>query len=273
MIYCIWYPSGGFGHFVNAVLTLHGKNFHQTTDTDAHPAKNGNFHNFKLAVPKYFHDPKKYQFEFDRYKNYSVLIDNGINNETESFRNTFPYSQTIKICYSDFSWPVVAKTMIIKAQQLDFEKEIQPDDINWKSNEDWTIREKYFLYLKDHYLRNQWKPNNDSNLMIEDMLDYQLFRQRLTQFGIEVDNFSLLWDSWAISNTEYTQPVIAAQNIIKSVKQDIPMDISGLSLWTQAVVNYYICLTYNYEIPANDFSAWFENTQQIKNLLKDKCES
>ena len=72
---------------------------------------------------------------------------------------------------------------------------------------------------------------------------------------------------------EYTQPVITAQNIIKSLKQDIPMDISGLSLWTQAVVNYYIWLTYNYEIPANDFSAWFENTQQIKNLLKDNCES
>ena len=27
MIYCVWYPSGGFGHFINAVLTLYSKDF------------------------------------------------------------------------------------------------------------------------------------------------------------------------------------------------------------------------------------------------------
>jgi len=273
MIYCIWYPSGGFGYFVNAVLTLHGKNFHKTTATDAQPSENGNFHNFKLATPKYFHDPKKYQFDFDQYKNYSVLIDNGSNNETDIFKNIFPDSQTIKICYSDFSWPIVAKTMVIKAQQLNFEETIYPEKSKWDSNEDWAIREKYFLYLKDHYLRDRWKPNNNHTLMIEDMLEYQIFRQRLTQFGIVMNDFSSLWDSWTISNMEYIQPVITAQNIIKSLKQDIPMDVSGLSLWTQAVVNYFIWLNYNYEIPANDFSAWFDNTQQIKNLLKDNYES
>ena len=27
MIYCVQYPSGGFGHFINAILTLHGVEF------------------------------------------------------------------------------------------------------------------------------------------------------------------------------------------------------------------------------------------------------
>ena len=273
MIYCIWYPSGGFGHFVNAVLTLHGKNFQRSTDTKAQSGKNGNFHSFKLAVPTYLHDPEKYHFNFDQSKNYSVLIDNGIANETELFRNIFQDSQTIKICYSNFSWPIVAKTMIIKALYLDFEKTIQPDDLNWKSHDNWALREKYFLYLKDHYLRNKWKPNNDHNLMIDDMLEYQLFQQKLTQFNIDVDNFFPLWHDWMTSNIEYIQPVLTAQHIIKSLTRNISMEITGLSLWTQAVVNYFIWLTFNYEIPANDFSAWFENTQQIKNLLKDNCGS
>ena len=27
MIYCVWYPSGGFGHFINAVISLYGVDF------------------------------------------------------------------------------------------------------------------------------------------------------------------------------------------------------------------------------------------------------
>ena len=267
MIYCVWYPSGGFGHFVNAVLTLHGKNFQQSIDTDASPSKNGNFHTFKLAVPTYFHDPEMYQFEFDQSKNYSVLIDNGINNETEVFRNTFPDSQTIKMCYSDFSWPVVAKTMIVKAQQLDFEKAIRPEDTNWKSNDDWAIREKYFLYLKDHYLRDKWRPNNIShNIFVEDLLDYNNIVNTVNSAGIVLDNFEELYQQWQKYNLCYFQPIVIAKEFINGTTLDTPIT----DIWTQAVVYYQIWCRYGVEVPHNDFANFFQDQQQFQQWLKDK---
>ena len=126
MIYCVWYPSGGFGHFINAVLNLHGKNFVRPTN-EIKFSHTGNLHALELPAPKYCHDPKNYNFSFDQNFNYSVLIDNGINNEGEKFKTIFPTAHIIKLCYNDVSWPIVAKTMIDKAMQSSLDEQLTPD--------------------------------------------------------------------------------------------------------------------------------------------------
>ena len=82
MIYCVWYPSGGFGHFVNAVLTLHGRDFERPERVDYQFSKKGNSHELQLVAPKYLKNPTHYDFDFSSTDHYSVLIDNGINDES-----------------------------------------------------------------------------------------------------------------------------------------------------------------------------------------------
>ena len=125
MIYCIWYPSGGFGHFVNAVISLHGDNFVRPKNK-LEFSDNGDSHLLDLTAPKYFHD-NKYNFTFDDNVNYSVLIDNGINNEGVKFLENFPSAKVIKMCYTDNTWPVIAKTMIDKLNADHTKGQIAPD--------------------------------------------------------------------------------------------------------------------------------------------------
>jgi len=94
MIYCVWYPAGGFGHFINAIISLYGKNFAKSHSADLNFSPTGDSHQYALAAPKYLHDPDNYQFEFDQNKNYIVLIDNGINNHSDRFRSFFPEAKT-----------------------------------------------------------------------------------------------------------------------------------------------------------------------------------
>ena len=101
MIYCIWYPSGGFGHFVNSILTMYGENFARPHNQKIKFGSNGHAHDIKLVAPTYFHDPETYNFNFDNSVNYSVLIDNGMANEGLRFKSFFPDAHIIKMCYLD----------------------------------------------------------------------------------------------------------------------------------------------------------------------------
>ena len=179
MIYCVWYPSGGFGHFVNAVLTLHGNNFVRPKKSLTFSA-DGDSHNLDVVVPKYHHNHWPYKFEFDENKNYSVLIDNGINNESSTFETNFSNAAVIKICYTDHSWPVVARTMIYKAMKSSIESALPIDE--WDVDEPWARREKYFLFLRDHQLKNAWRPENENFINVEHLFDYNDFYNRLHDF-------------------------------------------------------------------------------------------
>ena len=260
MIYCVWYPSGGFGHFINAVLSLYGNNFVRPSNHVEFSA-NGNSHNLKLVVPKYKDDCWE-GFQFDPMVNYSVLIDNGIANETTNFLKVFPASNTIKICYTDYSWPIVARTMIEKSIPSTLEAQLPSWD-----NTNWAVREKYFLYLRDHELRSKWKPNyNTYNIFIDDLLNYQNFYNKLSNFGIA--DFNTLWQQWFFANSKYIEPIILAKKIISAVHTRENIDLTGYQdLWTQAVVYYFIWLEFEFEVPHNDYANWFTNTNDIVIML------
>lgn len=265
-LYCIWYPSGGFGHFINAILSLHGKNFVRPK-TQLKFSNNGNSHNLDLVVPKYFHGTWTKTFEFNDKKNYSVLVDNGINDENEQFKSVFPNARVIKICYTDYTWPIVARTMIDKAMNSNIENELPVDA--WNTKDLWAKREKYFLFLRDHLLRSAWKPNSvDFTLKIDDMIEYADLLNALEFCGIELDSFYAIWTQWQAANQKYITPIQDAKTIVNYVKNNISSDLTHITdIWSQSVVYYYIWLEFGIEVPHNDYADWFTNTNDIVIML------
>lgn len=263
MIYCVWYPSGGFGHFVNAILTLHGDNFvRPKNNLEFSPV--GDSHQLDLVAPKYFKN-QYVKFDFLDEKNYCVLVDNGINDEGEQFKQFFPTATTIKICYSDRTWPIVARTLIDKAMRSNIDQELTLD--NWDSNEDWARREKYFLFLRDHALRYAWKSTTTTMLFVDDLLDYNCLFDKLNSV-VKIEPFEQLWLSWYSANSKYIEPCKIAQNIISQIKLNQTCDISAIKdIWTQAVVYYYVWIEFGVEVPHNDFCNFFTNTDQIARLV------
>lgn len=265
MIYCVWYPSGGFGHFVNAVLTIHGKDFVRPTNSLTF-SKNGNSHSLNLVVPKYLHECWPGGIEFSNDKNYCVLIDNGITNESELFKSKFPDSKIVKICYSDKSWPVVARTMINKAMGSSIDNELSINE--WSSDEPWARREKYFLFLRDHQLRHAWKPNNEYVLFVDNL--YKSYSECYTMLDsvAPVETFVDLWNEWRAANNEYINPVIVADTVVENVMLNQSIGLTHITdVWTQAVIYYFIWLKFDIEVPHNDFADFFTNTKQIIDLV------
>jgi hypothetical protein len=270
MIYCIWYPGGGFGHFINSILNVHGRNFARPNDQSIQFSKDGNAHAVELVAPKYLNDPDTYNFQFDRGQNYSVLIDNGINNEGERFKTVFADAAVIKLCYGNNSWPIVARTMIDKAAKSTLLDQLPVDPDKWSHNESWAQREKYFLYLRDHNLRSAWKPSSSThNLLIDQLLEYDHLCERLIEFGIELDDFSQVWTQWRQVNHIYINPVTNALGVLDKVKNNINQNLDYIdNLWDQAVLYYFLWTEFGQEVPHNDYADFFLTTSEIRKWLK-----
>jgi hypothetical protein len=272
MIYCVWYPSGGFGHFVNAILTVYGDNFVRPKKS-LEFSSTGDSHSLDLVVPKYFHECWPGGIEFLKDKNYCVLIDNGIDNQSGDFKTTFPNATVIKICYSTNSWPVVARTMIEKAMNSTIEEQLPVDQ--WDTAEPWAQREKYFLYLRDHPLRHAWQSKSkiimeDNELDVGELYeDYDWCRSSINGI-VKTEDFYDLWKEWREANAKYIDPVKIADKILSCILTNHHEDLIHITdSWTQAVVYYYIWAKYNIEVPHNDYSNWFTNTADIVKMLEE----
>lgn len=263
----MWYPAGGFGHFINSILTLYGQGFVRPNNTEFSFSNDGNSHALELVAPKYYNDPEDYNFSFEQSEIYSVLVDNGNNNETKRFLNYFSNPQVIKVCYTDYSWPIIARTMIEKGMRVGFDQEVNLDSDAWPTTEDWALREKYFLFLRDNHLRSAWRNDSAcSNLLVEDLLKYKRFKDRLISFGIVTETFEDFWLEWRKANNKYIDPCETARYVLDNIdKEESLTHISDI--WTQAVVYYYIWLTYEFEVPHNDYNNWFTNTKDISIML------
>ena len=64
--------------------------------------------------------------------------------------------------------------------------------------------------------------------------------------------------------------MLAAQDIIKNIKSNKDVDLTMITdVWTQAVVYYYIWLEFHVEVPHNDYSNWFTNTEEVAIMLNN----
>lgn len=264
MIYCVWYPSGGFGHFVNAVLSLYGDNFVRPQGTLKF-SDSGDSHEIDVVVPKYYQNCWPYKFEFDTNKNYSVLVDNGINNESEDFKSKFPTATVLKICYTIRSWPIVARTMIDKAMKSSIELELLVSE--WDVDHSWARREKYFLFLRDHQLKNAWRPQDSNFINVEHLLDYKSFYNRLNELAV-VSSFEQSWQQWRSVNSKYIDPVETAFLAMQHIQSQQTFDLRHVTdVWSQAVIYYYFWICFGVDIPHNDFANWIDSTDQLAALL------
>jgi hypothetical protein len=270
MIYCIWYPSGGFGHWINSIISLYGDNF-QRPIGQLKFNSDGNSHNLPLVLEPYNTNIKD-QFvlpPIDQNINYTLLIDNGIGDESDNFKHLINDHVIIKICYDDYTWPVIAQTCIIKAMNSSLEQEFAVKD-SWHENVGWSQREKYFLTLRDHSYRYKWNSQNNCHcIQIDDLIDYDRTRQRIESFGIQLGDFRDLWETWWGQNCRYFQPVTVSRFVVDAIKRDYFMDLRTINdIWTQSVIYYYLWLEFDQEIPHNDYADFFSDTEQIKRCLK-----
>lgn len=264
MIYCVWYPSGGFGHFVSGILNLYGDNFVRPRGI-LNFSPNGNSHSLDLVVPKYFHNCWPHEFKFDKNKNYSVLVDNGTDNESDNFKTKFPNATVIKICYTDRCWPVVARTMIDKAMKSSIESVLSADE--WAVDEPWARREKYFLFLRDHQFKNAWRPKNEKFISVEHLFDYNGFYNQLNKF-VKLAPFEDIWQQWRSANSKYIDPVETASMAMQHIKNKQTFNLRQVTdIWDQAVIYYYFWIWFGVEIPHYDFANWIDSTDQLAALL------
>lgn len=269
MIYCIWYPSGGFGHFVNAAISMYGEGFKRPKQSFVF-SRSGNSHALDLVAPKFYPTTVHYDYEFDTDFNYTVLVDTGINNESTAFEDSFNDHKVIKICYSDISWPIVSRTMIEKAMNADFDSEARKNSTCWQSSADWAVRENYFLFLRDHHLRPKWKPNTKYyQLFVDDIIDYQRLIKKIRTFNINIDDFSSLHQEFINTNNTSIKPVLESLKLINAVNanQEINLGYFENNLWAQSVVYYFIQVIFGFEVPHNDYSQWFTSVEEIVKML------
>lgn len=268
MIHCIWYPSGGFGHFVNAMICMHGENFARPNG-EFTIADDGNSHALPLLIEKYCNKQPFHMPCLDSDLDYTVLIDNGINDESMHFLVDFPGCHVIKVCYDDRSWPVIAYAHIVKALRSDLEQILDIDRDRWPVLDNWVQREKYFLYLRDHYLRTAWRRTDGiDTLPISCLYVYQDLVQGLRDTGICVEGGAADWYKWFHANHRYISPVLLAQQIIWDLNHGLDRSLHHITeLWTQAVIYYYLYLEYGQEVPHNDFANFFASIGQIRNWL------
>jgi len=269
MIYCIWYPPGGFGHYVNSVISIYGENFKRPGTTDFKFSRSGNSHGNERTAPVYFHDSNNYEFDFEPDYHYSVLIDNG-NNISRKFEKFFPGATVIKISYDDVSWPILAKTVVSKAQGIaDFDNHFSELLKHWDSSEPWAIRENYFLYLRDNPLRKFWPKTEHLTLDLLEIVDYNKFITKISNGNIVLTNFENTHHQFLQHNQDYIKPVTESLQLMDAVSRGTEFDLSWFknNIWAQAVVYYFIWLKYGIEVPHNDYSDWFTNVKDIATML------
>jgi hypothetical protein len=160
---------------------------------------------------------------------------------------------------------VVARTMIDKAMKSNIEKQLSIDA--WKTNEPWARREKYFLFLRDHQLKNAWRPRDKNFINVEHLFNYNDFYNRLNEF-IELESFENIWQLWRTANSKYIDPVDTANMVMQHIKNKQTFNLRQVTdIWNQAVIYYYFWIWFGVEVPHQDFANWIDSTDQLAELL------
>jgi len=287
-LYTIQYPSGSFGHFTNLILSTYGENFtKQKVELKFKNKMNsGSSHFISSQIQKYY--------DVDRYKEYAataltddyialtkngnyttVIIDSGIADDSDTFKQFFPNANCIKICYTDYSWPFSAKSFYTRCmsevllEETKIDDFINPDKDKWISAEPWEKREKYFLFLRDHEFRQMW--NLSSSPLTVDVnayLSYETLYNSLSNI-VKLSNFHELYDKFYKNNSIHIDWYLRCREILSAIQNNQCIDLTDISddLFSQATINYYIQILYNFEIPAWDYRDWFSSTDQIFSML------
>lgn len=280
-IVSVQYPSGGFGHFMHVILSTHCKKFNgKKINYKFGPG--GDSHNYPVGLPKYhklstFNKTTYQQCLNNITSEYStVLIDSGIDNDSNEFQQIIIPNISIRVCYNDWTWPLLARMFYtrcmsaVNGTEQNINQWIFPLSTEWECHDAaWAKREKFFLYLRDHEFRYSWRENHSTlNIPIDYILDYSLLKTSLEQFFV-LDDFDILYQHWYQTNYKHFKFFLDAKFVWDNLHNRV--DLSHITdLFTQSLVYYYIWLKYNIETPHNDYHEWFTNTKDIIEMLNNQ---
>jgi hypothetical protein len=287
-LYTIQYPSGSFGHFTHLLLSNYGDNFtkQETELKFKNKMNSGSSHFVSSQIKKYYSADlyKDYAkknliddyIELTKNGNYTtVIIDSGITDDSEEFKQFFPGANCIKICYTDYSWPFSAKAFYTRCmsevllEKTKIDDFIKPEKNKWQSSESWELREKYFLFLRDHEFRRRW--NLSAAPMTVDVDAYFDYNSLYKSFSniVKMNNFNELYDKFYENNLIHIDWYIRCREILSAIQNNQHIDLTDITddLFSQATINYYIQILYNFEIPAWDYRDWFSSTDQIFSMF------
>jgi hypothetical protein len=101
------------------------------------------------------------------------------------------------------------------------------------------------------------------------MLDYSQLHNQLLTSGVELDNFEALYLDWYEANKQYINSVKNSQLAIESIKNNVNMSLDLMSSkWDQAVLYYFLWITFGKEVPHNDYADFFSDTSCVRKWLK-----
>ena len=280
----IQYPPGGFGFYIARLINSFVTNVVRTADQFEFD-KVGSSHLLPLVAGDI-----EYQRNRDLYDpdpQYWPAIQDGqfvviphcpgmADDSLHRVLDTFPNAAILRVVYHDSAWPLVFQNCIIKAKLGSLAQDVAFASTTYGSSDAWAVRENYTLVLQGHDFRNIWKPidhhrvhNLDvyqlltdpvcalttiAKVVVGEVYGLETLPQRHQQFLTLNQNTT---DHLEIYRTATTLPRACDLGHIQD-------------LYQQAVFNFYVQSTYDIEIPVNDYSDWFINTDQVLSLLSIK---
>jgi len=277
------YPSGGYGYYLTRLINGFITNVVKTSDDFLFDSV-GTSHQLPLVAGCIHFDQTKtligisdkYHYDIDQQKYILIPYCTGIqsDNVTE-LTNTFTNAKVIRLYYKDDTWPLVFQNCIIKAAQKTLENAVEFNDVAFGSSDDWARRENFFLLLKNHHFRHMWNECWSSqflNINIVDLLtDPENCLRSIAKFIngtiVDLDLLPSRHQQFLDSNLN-TVRHMEILDIVKNLK--LNQNLKHIDhLYQQAVLNFYLQLKYNFEVPSNDHSDWFTNTTDIVKMLED----
>lgn len=284
----IYYPSGGYGFYLARLINRYVRNIVQVDDKFEFDSL-GTSHLLPLVYGRIHWNQNRNDLELSSaapmYHNSIlqgdyVLIPScpGINDDAiADTMDYYPNSKFIRLWYDDNTWPLVFYNSIVKAMRGDIDKDVCFDDKRFGSSDDWARRENYSLLLKDHYLRQEWKPRIDDR--VHNVNIYSLLVDPL-QCLIKIANFlgsSINNDCRDLDKKHGlffqcnpgTTLHFKILDVVNRLNEN--QNLSWVKdLYWQAVVNFYIERKYDVIIPCNTYSNWFASTAEIVTMLENQ---
>ena len=278
----ISYPSGGFGNFIYYMLTEFSSNTYKVDNSNFNFNELGNSHKVNKYIPIWSKDPDYYTLpQINTDKKLLMLCDNGINNDSyEKIKSNIKFDKIVRLNIDYEIRPVIFTTCVIKAMNSDLYSTVA-DAIkqNWTdSNEDYAIRENFTLLY--HNWPFNWSPVKDPtiiNVSIKDLIDdpVNTLTVLIKSIGGEVilqRPFKYFCDKWYRANHNFFTIYYNWKDIENSLNSNNSLDLTHITdLHEQGYINYCIEKKYQITVPVYDYKNWFQNTNDIKEMVTALC--
>jgi hypothetical protein len=272
----ISYPSGGFGNFLYYALTEFSSNTFKPGNHNFDFDILGRSHQTKKYTKVYFHDPDNYVIDVPVTDLETlILCDNGINNDSyENINRVFPNAIKIRTVIDKDIRPVIYKTCVYKAQGSDpITESYTHINNNWDNSDDYSIRENFSLLY--HNWPFKWYPDKDCvNVSLKGLITnpHEAITNLVEVIGGEIihrDKLTSICNNWKLANYQYFKIFFDWHNIEIALDLNENLSLKDITdLHDQGYLNYCIEEKYNVTIPVYDYKHWFNNTNDILEMIK-----